>query len=497
MLIYNLQMYIKYFIWSNKLNKYFHFFHQICFVCHHFLRTFANRMLFNIRKYTTHYRSLTALGAPIIIGQIGTIILGFADTLMIGHHSTQELAAAAFVNTMFTLALIFSMGFSYGLTPVVGSLYGKGESDKIGENVKNALAANTVLALVVAIPLVLLYYNLGNMGQPEELIPLMGPYLIVLLISLPFACWFNVFKQFADGITDTRTPMWILIAGNLLNIIGNYLLIYGKCGLPEMGLLGAGISTMLSRIIMLIIFAGLFFFSRMYKEYRHGFIKGHFNKADFGHLNRLGWPLATQMGMETAAFSLSSIMVGWIGTTALAAHQVMLTISQFFYMIYYGMAAAAAIRISYFNGQRDYEGARLSANACFHLILLIAVCISIPVFLCRNEIGFIFTDSDNVCLLVAQCIIPLIVYQFGDGLQCTFANALRGMSDVKPLVYIAFLAYFIISLPLGYLLGFVLKMGLLGIWFAFPFGLTTAGILYYLFFRRRLNVLQKYNRAHE
>lgn len=447
-------------------------------------------MTFDIHKYQTHYRSLTALGVPIIIGQIGTIVLGFADTLMIGHHSTQELAAAGFVNTMFTLVLIFALGFSYGLTPVVGSLFGKGETDKIGENVRNALAANTLLALLLATALTILYGNLGNMGQPAELIPLMRPYLIVLLISLPFACWFNAFKQFSDGITDTRTPMWILIAGNLLNIAGNYLLIYGKCGLPEMGLLGAGISTMLSRVIMFMAFAGLFFFNRRYRTFRGGFIRGHINKVDFGRQNRMGWPLALQMGMETGAFSLSSIMVGWIGTTALAAHQVMLTISQFFYMVYYGMAAAAAVRISYFNGQRDREAARLSANACFHLILLIAVCIAIPVFLFRNQMGYIFTDNNDVCLLVAQCIIPLIVYQFGDGLQCTFANALRGMSHVKPLMYIAFVSYFVVSLPLGYLFGIVLKMGLTGIWFAFPFGLTTAGILYYTSFRKLIKQKQ-------
>ena len=437
-------------------------------------------------KYTTHYHSLTTLGVPIIIGQIGTIVLGFADTLMIGHHSTQELAAAAFVNTMFTLVLLFALGFSYGQTPIVGNLYGKGETDSIGKNVKNALAANTMLTLLLGILIIVLYMNLDNIGQPAELIPLMRPYLLILLISLPFACWFNVFKQFSDGITDTRTPMCILIAGNLLNIIGNYMLIYGKWGLPEMGLLGAGISTLLSRIIMLLAFVWLFFFNHRYRVFRRGFLNGHINNADFGKLNRMGWPLAMQMGMETAAFSLSSIMVGWIGTTALAAHQIMLTISQFFYMIYYGMAAAVAVRISYFHGQRDYEAVRLSANAGFHLILLIALFISIPVFLFRKQIGYIFSGNDDVCLLVAQCIIPLIIYQFGDGLQCTFANALRGMSDVKPLIYIAFIAYFIISLPMGYIFGILLHMGLVGIWFAFPFGLTTAGVLYYIFFKKRI-----------
>ena len=325
---------------------------------------------FQVRQYITHYRSLTSLGLPIIIGQTGTILLSCADTLMIGHHGTDELAAAAFVNNMFNLVLLFGLGFSYGLTPIVGNLFGREQSPRIGETVKNALAANSLLVLLLGAVVTMLYANIGNLGQPTELLPLMRPYLLVLFVSLPFVCWFNVFKQFSDGITDTRTPMWILLGGNILNIIGNYLLIYGKLGLPELGLFGAGISTMLSRVIMTIVFAAIFFLSKRYRIYRVGFIQGKVNRTAFLEQNKLGWPLALQMGMESAAFSLSSIMVGWVGATALAAHQIMMTISQFFFLVYYGMGAAVAVRISYFNGQHDYTAARRSANAGFHLVLL-------------------------------------------------------------------------------------------------------------------------------
>ncbi|WP_311441797.1 MATE family efflux transporter [Hoylesella enoeca] len=444
---------------------------------------------FQVRQYTTHYRSLTALGLPIIIGQTGTILLSCADTLMIGHHSTNELAAAAFVNNMFNLVLLFGLGFSYGLTPIVGNLFGRDEATLIGASVKNALAANTVLALLLGGVVEVFYANIGNLGQPTELLPLMRPYLLVLFISLPFVCWFNVFKQFSDGITDTRTPMWILLGGNILNIIGNYLLIYGKLGLPELGLLGAGISTTLSRVIMTIVFVAMFFLSKRYHIYRVGFKQGRVNRTFFTEQNKLGWPLALQMGMESAAFSLSSVMVGWIGATALAAHQIMLTISQFFFLVYYGVGAAVAVRISYFNGQRDYTAARNSAIAGFHLVLLIALAVSLPVGLSRNSIGYLFSDSTAVCHLVAMTIIVLIIYQFGDGLQCIYSNALRGLSDVKPLMYVAFFAYFVVSLPLSYLFGITLDMGLVGIWLAFPFGLTVAGLLYYIAFKRHLGRL--------
>ena len=411
------------------------------------------------------------------------IVLGFADTLMIGHHSTEDLAGASFVNNMFNLAIIFATGFSYGLTPIVGSLFGKGEQEAVGRTLKNALLVNGLIGILLTLVMGALYLNIHRLGQPEELLPLMRPYYIVLLISLIFIMLFNAFKQFADGITDTQTPMWLLIGGNVLNIFGNWVLIYGHFGFPEMGLLGAGVATLTSRIMMLLAFATIFFTGKRYQPYKEGFLSGRLNKSDFLQLNKLGWPVGLQMGMETASFSLATIMVGWLGAIALAAHQVMLTIGQLGYMMYYGMAAAVAVRASNFYGQKDTESVRHSASAGFHIILLMAICVSIPLFLLRNEIGGWFTDNDEVTLLVASLIVPFIIYQFGDGMQCNYSNALRGIADVKPVMYIAFIAYFIISLPAGYLFGFVFDWGLTGIWLSFPFGLTSAGLMFWWRFR--------------
>jgi MATE family multidrug resistance protein len=179
-------------------------------------------------------------------------------------------------------------------------------------------------------------------------------------------------------------------------------------------------------------------------------------------------------------------MVGWLGAIALAAHQVMMTVGQLGYMMYYGMAAAVAVRVSNFHGQHDTEGVRHSSSAGFHIILAMAVCVAIPLFLLRNEIGGWFTDNDEVTLMVSSLIIPFIIYQFGDGMQCNYSNALRGIADVKPVMYIAFIAYFIISLPAGYLFGFVFNWGLTGIWLSFPFGLTSAGLMFYFRFRKQI-----------
>ena len=440
-------------------------------------------MNFSLKNYSKYYRSLFTVGIPIIIGQIGMIVLGFADTLMIGHHSTTELAAASFVNNVFTLAIIFAMGFSYGLTPIVGDLYGKGEVTEVGSSLKNSLFANTLIALLLTFIMWIVYISLDKMGQPKELIPIIRPYYIILLISIVFVMLFNGFKQFADGITDTNVSMWILIGGNALNIFGNYILIYGKFGAPEMGLVGAGLSTLISRIVMVIVFAIVFFKAKKYHCYREGFKESTINKREFIRLNRFGWPIALQMGMETASFSLSTIMVGWIGTMALAAHQIMLTVSQLCFMIYYGMGAAVAIRVSNFKGQNDIDSVKHTSSAGFHIIMVLSITSCLPIFILRNELGALFTDNLEVGILVAQLVIPMLIYQFGDGLQCNYANALRGIADVKPIMLYAFIAYFLISLPVGYFFAFILNWGLVGIWMAFPFGLTSAGIMYYLRFK--------------
>lgn len=435
------------------------------------------------------YKTLLALGIPIVIGQIGVIVLGFVDTLMIGHHSTNELAAASFVNNMFNLAIIFCTGFSYGLTPIVGSLFGQQKCNAVGQILKNSLAANTLLAILVCSIMYILYSNLHRLGQPEELLPFIRPYFIVLLISLPFILWFNAFKQFTDGITDTKTSMWILLGGNVFNIIGNYILIYGKVGFPELGLLGAGISTLASRILMAAVYWVLFLYSKRYQTFRQGFTKGKINKQDFRLLNKLGWPIAGQMGMETASFSLSAIMVGWLGSAELATYQIMTAVSQVCFMVYYGMGAAVSVRISNFFGQKDMENIRRISHIGFHIILIMGVCTCIPIYLLRHDIGGWFTDNATVSAMVVQTIIPFLLYQFGDGLQINFANALRGISDVRFMMVYAFIAYFIISLPLSYFFGFICNWGIVGIWMAFPFGLTSAGIMYYLRFKYKLKQL--------
>ncbi len=430
--------------------------------------------------------SLLRLGVPIVIGQLGIIIVSFADTMMVGWYGTNELGAAGFVNNLFNLVIIFATGFSYGITPLIGARYGRGEKSEVGGLLRNALLVNSVVSLGLMLLMFLLYLNVDRMGQPEELLPLLRPYYIVLLLSLPFVMIFNAFKQFSDGITDTMTPMFILLMGNVINIFLNWLLIYGHWGLPELGLLGAGVATFSARATMVVVFALLFAWRKAYKAYREGFLASKFNRAEIHQLNHMGWPIGLQMGMESSSFSFVAIMVGWLGTTALAAHQIMITVSQLGFMLYYGMAAAVAVRVSNYYGRGEVESLRHSARCGFNIILSIAAVVSVALLFSRQTIGSIFTDNMEVVAMVSTIVIPFVIYQVGDGLQANYANALRGISDVKPLTLFAFLAYFVISLPAGYIFGFVLDWGLVGVWFSFPLGLTSAGVMFYLRFRYKV-----------
>lgn len=419
-----------------------------------------------------------------MIGQLGMIILGFADTMMVGHHSTTELGAASFVNNIINLVIITATGFSYGLTPIVGGLFGREELPQAGRALRCALLANLMAGAIMMAALGILYFNVGNIGQPKELLPYIKPYYLVLLASIPFVMLFNAFKQFTDSITETRTSMWILLSGNLLNIIGNYVLIYGKVGMPEMGVVGAGVATLLSRVVMVALFLFVFLSRKKMRPYREGFFVLGWSRQLVRRLVSLGTPIALEMGMETASFSLSIIMVGWLGTIALASHQVMITISQFTFMVYYGLGAAVAVRTSYFNGQDDRDNVRHTVVAGLQVMVALELLLSGIIFLLRNHIGGWFTDSAEVSSTVISLMVPFFIYQFGDGLQINYANALRGIADVKPLMVIAFIAFFVISLPMGYFCGFVLNFGLVGVWMAFPFGLTSAGVMMWYRFKK-------------
>lgn len=423
-----------------------------------------------IKKYTSNYRSLLRLAIPIIIGQLGGIITGLADTIMVGQHSTEELAAASFVNNVFNAFLIFGTGFSFALTPLVGENLARNKKYVVAAWQKNSIVANLILSVILTVILTVIYFNIGHLGQPAELLPLIRPYFIVSMISVVFVMLANSYRQFVEAITDPSVSMWVLLSGNLLNIVGNYVLIYGKLGFPEMGLIGAGYSTLFSRIIMFLMFVIVFLFKPSYKPYRHGFRRMWVMPNRLMRITKIGVPIAFQQGLEAATFSLTAIMVGWLGSVELAAHQVVIAISTISFTIYLGLGSATAIRTSYYKGSNDWSQVRKTTVAGVHLGILVSFVTCVALYLLRNDISFVFSDDPVVSTIVIMLLPILMLYQFVDGAQIVLANALRGLSDVKSIMWISFITNFLIAIPAGYILGFPLGMGIRGIWLAYPIG---------------------------
>lgn len=437
-----------------------------------------------LSAYKRHYKETMRLGIPIMLGQLGIIIVGFADNIMVGHHSTDELAAASFVNNFFNLVFIAGMGFSYGLTPIIGNHYAREEYAEAGQMLRNSLFINFIVGILLSLFMLVLLLNIHILKQPEELMPYIIPYYILQLFSVIFTMLFNAFKQFSDGTTDTLTPMFIMLGANVLNIFGNYLLIYGNWGCPELGLTGAGISTLASRILTFGVFCLLFAFCPRYKVYREGFSRGTINRQGQMKLLKLGVPVGFQMGVETGSFSLSVIMMGWLGSIALAAHQVVGVITTLGFMVYYGIAAAVAIRVSAYKGRGEQKEIRYASFAGLHLIAITAAAVMALIIIFRDEMGYLITPEKEVVQLVALLAWPVVLYQIGDGLQILFANALRGIADVRYMAYAAFCYHFLLALPIGYVCGFLLDWGAIGVWCGFPISLTTLGILLWRRFNR-------------
>lgn len=439
-----------------------------------------------INRYRNHYSNIIRLGTPIVLGQLGNVILGFIDTIMVGQYSGASLSAAGFVNNIFNLGIFAMLGFSYGATPIIGAFYGRNEDSNVGHSFRDSIWANILFGAIVIAAYTLLYINIGNLNQPDELLPLMRPYFLTLLVSLPFVVIFNSFKQFTDTVAATKTAMWIILIGNITNIILNYLLIFGTFGCPELGLLGAGTATLISRILMAILFIAVVTKQSKFHNYKPGFKARHSNRRDITKLFKVGTPLAVQMGMETASFSLASLLMGWIGATELAAFQVMCITGSLCFLVYYGIAAAACIRISHYRGRSDWDKVEETATASLHIILLVAAFLSIGIALFKYELATLFTSDKSIQTMFTAMLIPLLAYQLSDGIQVNYANALRGIAITKPMSIYAIISYICLALPASYIFGFIFKMGGIGVAYGLPIGLTTAAILYFLRFRKEL-----------
>lgn len=431
-------------------------------------------------------REILRIGLPIMLGQACVIILAFADNIMIGWHSVDELAASSFVNNVMNLFILTELGFATGMTPMIGADNGTGNIKGIGITVKNGLVTNGIIGGISIILLTIIYFCLDHFGQAPELMPYIKPYFAIIGISTLFALGFNVLKQFTDGICRPMISMTLLMIGNLLNIFGNWVLIYGKLGFPEMGLTGAGISTLVSRALILLVFVVFIFKSKKMNEYARAIKEALLSRGEMKTVFKMGYPVGIQMALESSTFTFAAVMAGWLGVIQLAAHQVVITISQLFFLMMQGLSFAVSILVSNAFGRKDLKSVREYARKGYFMTLGISATLSVLLYCFRYQAAGIFTDSPEVSAMAVSLFFLLFAYQFGDGLQLCFANVLRGIQDVKPIMYAAFVSYYLIAIPSAYLLGFKTSLGIHGIWLGFPIGLTLAGIFFYARYRSDL-----------
>lgn len=450
-------------------------------------------------NYIGEYRHLLKLGLPITVAQVGFTLQGMADTLMLGQHSPSELAAAGFANSLLIMAQLLGMGFCMAAVPTIGKLYGQRKHQDIASELKSSLLADILQGIFVCLLMYASYAALPLMGVDTGLLPLIRKYMLILIPSLLVMNVCSGMKCFYDCLTDTRTTMWIVLAGNVWNIVCNWILIFGNLGFPEMGVAGAAWATVSSRILMLVLYFACFMLNKRYSIYRTLWKTAVVTRSSLLRHNRLGWPIALQLTMELAAFSGVALALGrggisWDATSALAAHQVGCQVSSFIYMFYIGIGSAVSIRVAHYHGLGGWRGIRLSAHAGYHLMIVIGIIATSLVFIFRRQITGIFVSDDDPALFAAisatvvAMVWPMIFYQVGDGMQTCYVNALRGIGDVKKLMKYSFFCYGIVTIPLSYLFGIIMDGGATGIWWGFPFGLTMAGLLY---LRRFLFQLKK------
>lgn len=424
------------------------------------------------------------LGLPILVGQLGNIVVGFADNIMVGRYSTEALASASFVNNMFNTAIFLLLGFTYGLTPLAGALFGNGRLAETGALTRQAVKINIAFAAAVTAAMGIVYFNLDRMGQPTELMPIIKPYYLLYLAGLIPVAVFNVLAQWSYAINNTSLPMWLILGANVFNIGGNYLLIYGNFGAPELGLFGAGLATLAARIGCMAVLIAVMLRARRYAPYREGFLHRPARRGDNRLLWRTSMPVALQMGFESGSFTAAAVMTGWLGAVPLAAFQIIVIIGTLGFCIYYSIGSAITIKVANAAGTGDTGGMRHMAWAGYHIMLAMMTVSSVTFVVAGPAMMHAFTTDPAVLALAGTLLFPLVLYQLGDATQITFANALRGTSRVMPMLWIAFVCYVLVGIPATYLLGIAGGMGVYGIILSFSASLFLAGALFLIFFLR-------------
>ncbi len=409
-----------------------------------------------------------------MLTQLGAAMAGIIDSIMVGHFGTTELAAVSFANSIFFTAMVFAFGALMGVTPLVGYAYVQHDNERVGTLFRSGLWFTLALSTAMVALLLGIYLLLPYMGQDPELLRVAVPYYLIATVStLPFLLA-HYAKQFLEGLGNTFVAMVIAISMNLLNIPLNWIFIFGHCGMPAMGATGAGIATLIVRVLQPLLLFAVLLSATQWRPYIE---QGRAALKKVLEITKIGLPIGSQQVMEILAFTGSVTLVGWISKEAVAAHQIANHLSDLTFMVSMGIGAATTIRVAHQYGAGKIYEMRMAAKASLHLGLVWSLFGATVMIAGCRLIPMAFTNDPVVIDIAAPLLVLAGLFQISDAMQSIGGAMLRGIADVKVPVVIAFVAYIVIALPLGYLLMFPLGLGVRGMWIAFIVGLTTAAIL--------------------
>ncbi|RUA34397.1 MAG: MATE family efflux transporter [Bacteroidetes bacterium] len=435
--------------------------------------------------FREHFKRNYQLAYPVVLSQLGHVLVGTADSVMVGRVGTEELAAVSVANAVFSVAMMFGIGVSFGLTPLIAQSDGEGDQRAGMRFLKHSFVINVLFGILLFCILLFGGFILDILNQPKDVVALAKPYLAIIGFSLlPFMV-FQTFKQFAEGLSLTKQAMYITLSANVLNILLNYILIFGKLGFEPMGLIGAGWATLISRIIMAVAMVLFVQYYKVFSVYWNYFKVTVWNSKTFKSLLNLGVPTGFQYIFEVGAFASAAIMIGWMGAVPLASHQVAMNLASISYMMATGISAAATVRVGNQLGQRDIPTMRIAAFTCFLMAIFFMAFTGLIFMVFNHLLPTFYTSDPAVISIAASLLIIAALFQLSDGIQVVGLGALRGMGDVKLPTLVTFMAYWVIGLPSGYLLAFVLDFGEQGVWYGLLIGLSVTAIILFIRFNNK------------
>lgn len=429
-----------------------------------------------------HYVAHIKLALPVMFSQMGHIIVQLTDSLMLGHYDTTALAASAFGQSVFVIGLVFSVGFTLAMTPLVGAARGANDVGTAAQWLSHGMVVNLAMAVLVTLWLLALSLWLDDLGQTPEVTATAKPYYLLLTASLLPVIVFQTLRQFTEGLGNTRIAAFITVLEVLLNLGLNYLLIFGQAGFPRLGIVGAGIATLLVRLVLPAAFVLCFIKLRLFAPYRAALWRTPWNRAAIEHYLRLGLPLGGQFVLEVGAFAAGAVMMGWLGELELAAHQVAIGLASLTFMGASGIASATTIRVSYYLGAGERRALRAAGLAAVHIVLAYMSFTALAFVTLRHRLPVLFSTDPGVVRIAATLLLVAAVFQLFDGLQVVLLAALRAMADAFLPTLLAFIAYLLVALPTSYVLAFWLGWREIGVWMGYVVGLATAAGLFFLRF---------------